>query len=69
MISGARKAENKELKMYKLHNKVVEQFPLFNFLLQAKEGSFFLFILNSVLLKESHTICSFKPLVSQILNA
>lgn len=61
MISGDRKVENKELKIHKLHTELVEQSPLFNCLLQANEGSFSLFILKSVPLKASHTICSFEP--------
>lgn len=61
MISDDRKEKNKELKIHKLHTKLVEQLPLFNCILQANEGSFFLFILKSVPLKASHTICSFEP--------
>lgn len=69
VISGDSKVENKEHKIHKLHNKLVEQLLLFNCLLQANEGSFFLFILKCIPLKVSHTICSFKPLVPRILNA
>lgn len=69
VIPGDRKVENKELKIHKLHNELVEQLPLFNCLLQANEGSFFLFVLKSIPLKVSHAICSFKPLVRRILNA
>lgn len=61
VISGDRKVKNKELKIHKLHTKLVEQLPLFNCLLWANEGSFFLFIPKSVPLKASYTICSFEP--------
>lgn len=65
MISGARNAENKELKIYELQNKLVQQLPLF----KVREESLFLFILKSIPLQDSCTICSFKPLVPGILNA
>lgn len=59
MISGARNAENKELKIYELQHELVQHLPLF----KVKDESLFLFILNSTPLQHSRTICSFKPLV------
>lgn len=60
MISGDRTVKNKELKIHKRHTKLVEQLSLFNCVLPANEGSFSLFILKSVPLKASHTICNFE---------
>lgn len=69
VTSGDRKVKHKELQIGKLHNKLVEQLPLFNCLSWATEGSFFLSMLKSIPLKVSPTICSFKSLVPRILNA
>lgn len=43
MISGARNAENKELKIYELQHELVQHLPLF----KVKDESLFLFILYS----------------------